>query len=100
MRNLLEETVSVLIENKKDPVDVLWVGTDDFKTDWFDFAKNADKEYDEDFGCEEVNINLKIVGKDFWLERHEYDGSEWWEYKTLPVEPKINKKLTEEDVFY
>ena len=27
---------------------------------------------------------LKNLGRDFWLERHEYDGSEWWEYKSIP----------------
>lgn len=25
-----------------------------------------------------------VVGDDWWLERHEYDGSEWWEFKRLP----------------
>ena len=42
-------------------------------------------EYDDGYGITEVNMGLKLVGKDFWLERHEYDGSEWWEYKTLPI---------------
>lgn len=21
------------------------------------------------------------------MERHEYDGSEWWEFKTIPIKP-------------
>lgn len=28
--------------------------------------------------------NGVVVGKDFWLERGEYDGSEWWSFKTTP----------------
>jgi hypothetical protein len=31
---------------------------------------------------------LEIVGDDWWLERHEYDGAEWWEYKTKPSMPE------------
>ena len=34
-----------------------------------------------------LNIS-KIVFKDnTWIERHEYDGAEWWEYKETPKEP-------------
>lgn len=25
-----------------------------------------------------------VVGCDWWLERHEYDGAESWSYKVLP----------------
>ena len=32
-------------------------------------------------------MSLVVVGKDFWLERNNYDGSEWWEFKQVPVEP-------------
>ena len=28
------------------------------------------------------------VGDNWWLERAEYDGSEWWEFKTIPKEPR------------
>ena len=40
--------------------------------------------YDNGFGGAEVHGDLKIVGNDWWMERGEYDGSEWWEFKTLP----------------
>jgi hypothetical protein len=36
----------------------------------------------------EIDMGLIVVGKDFWLERHEYDGSEWWEFKSIPMEPE------------
>ena len=38
-------------------------------------------------------MDLLIVGDDWWLERHEYDGAEWWEFKTLPCEPFEEKKV-------
>ena len=29
----------------------------------------------------EVAEDLVVVGDNWWIERHEYDGNEWWEYK-------------------
>ena len=55
--------------------------------DFIQFAKSYD--YDEGFGSAEVNKTLRIVFYDgSFLERAEYDGSEWWEYKKLekPIE--------------
>jgi len=40
--------------------------------------------YDSGYGSQNINRDLKLVGDDFWLERHEYDGSEWWEFKKFP----------------
>ena len=55
---------------------------------WEEFAKLANKKYDNGYGGNEVPLDLIVVGKDWWLERHEYDGAEWWEFKKLPVKPK------------
>lgn len=46
-------------------------------------------------------MGLIVVGKDFWLERHEYDGSEWWEFKSIPMEPEetIEFDLRADDSF-
>lgn len=90
--NLLNETLEILKENNLEPKDVLWVGNSEVKTDWDNFAKIADVNYDSGFGAQEVATDLLIVGQNWWLERHEYDGSEWWEFKRLPKEPK--KKVT------
>lgn len=87
MVNLLKETIGVLNENGKNPANVLWVGDTTLHFSWKDFEKMADREYDGGFGGAEVLRKLLIVGDDWWLERHEYDGSEWWEYKSLPVKP-------------
>jgi len=95
--NLLEETLTKLEMNGKSEKDVKWVG--DIKSGyinshirsfsgvktWSEFkkiAKNID--YDNGYGGVEISENLVVVGDNWWLERHEYDGSEWWEFKTLP----------------
>ncbi len=88
MENLLNETLAVLKSNNLEPKDVLWIGNKNIKTDWENFAKIADVNYDNGFGGQVVATDLKVVGKYWWIERHEYDGSEWWEFKQLPKEPE------------
>jgi len=87
--NLLIETIEILENNGKKPVDVLWVGDQNQFVTWENFAKKANFEYDNGFGRNEIDLSLKVVGHDWWLERHEYGGSEWWEFKTLPSKPKV-----------
>src|SRR3972149_4509217 len=91
MSNLLNETIEKLKENKKTQGDVKWVGTTFGCITWKSFKEFANREYDSGFGGTEVNDNLMIVGDNWWLERYEYDGSEWWEYKEYPRKPKKTK---------
>ena len=84
MRNLREETISFLKEHGKKWSDVVGVCGNDFQITKDQFWELANKMYDSGYGGNEVAIDLKVVGKDFWLERHEYDGEEWWEYKEIP----------------
>ncbi len=86
--NLLQETLKILERKGHSSEDVFYVSDGNYNTTWDKFAKNADFEYDNSYGNEEINPSLQIVGKDWWLERGNYDGSEWWEYKTLPNKPK------------
>ena len=102
MANLLRETLLELEENGLTKEDVLWVGcTDIGYTTWEEFEKKADIEYDAGYGAPEINYNLLVVGKDWWLERGEYDGSEWWDFKTMPKKPekKLDKLTVIEDLF-
>lgn len=87
MANLLEETIDILAENGLTLDDIEWIGKDDgyFSKDLF--IKLADNSYDDGY-CEASVDYLFVVGKDWWLERHEYDSSEWWEFKKLPVKPE------------
>ena len=90
MRNLLQETLDCLEQHCKKESDVLWVGADEeYSFTWETFKKLADKKYDASCGCAMVHMGLIVVGKDWWLERGEYDGSEWWEFKTYPQKPKL-----------
>lgn len=94
--NLLTETVEKLQKNGKVPGDVLWVGTLDGteSSQWDAFALLANIEYDEGFGGNEIRMSLTVVGDGWWLERHEYDGSEWWEFKSLPAKQGSSAPLS------
>jgi hypothetical protein len=87
MNNLLKETLEELEAKGKKESDVKWVGTSTHKTTWEDFKRIADVEYEAGYGAPKVAQDLLIVGENWWLERSEYDGSEWWNYKELPKEP-------------
>ena len=85
MMNLLDETIHALQTACKTPKDVRWVGTRAAAWTWDDFASLASGiEYDNGYGGQEIHSDLVVVGDDWWLERGEYDGSEGWEFKTLP----------------
>lgn len=85
--NLLSETKKVLSDNGKTPKDVRWVGTRHIAATWGNFAQVANVEYSAGFGAPQVAQDLIIVGDGWWMERHEYDGSEWWEFKEMPDMP-------------
>ena len=87
MINLLKETIDILQENDKTINDIEWIANGSVEIPIATFIDKANKEYDDGFGGTEVIESLIVVGKDWWLERHEYDGSEWWEFKTLPTRP-------------
>lgn len=104
--NLLKETIDELKASGKTESDVLWVGRSYrdysrypeyecviYKSTWEDFRSKANFEYDNGYGSNEIPMDLIVVGKDFWLERAEYDGSEWWEFKEMPEEPKETREL-------
>lgn len=96
MENLLKETLEDLQRYGKTPTDVRWVGSRDGKhvSTWETFAALADREYYNGFGGVEVCQDLVIVGDDWWLARAEYDGSEWWAFRTLPTQQPDPKPVT------
>lgn len=85
--SLLEETLEVLSDHGKSPKDIHWIGSRTHRVAWDQFEKIADTEYDGGYGSAKVAQDLLVVGKDWWLERGEYDGSEWWDFKQMPKEP-------------
>ena len=98
MENLLEETLKILKQNNLTEIDVIWIGNRKKKTSWENFKFLSDLTYDSGFGWHEVCLNLMIVGKDWRLERHEYDGSEWWEFKKMPDMP-LDDTLSHTDIW-
>ena len=101
MSNLLKETKEILKANGLKMTDVEWIGTASGKNfiPLKDFEREANREYDSGFGSNEVARDLVIVGKDWWLERGEYDGSEWWEFKRIPTLRKGCKELEASRIF-
>lgn len=94
--NLLQETWNELSQAGKLPEEVLWVGkaSGDKVLSWEEFLVMSDFEYDNGFGGANVDPELVIVFSDgSWLERGEYDGSEWWEFKQTPARQEVSCKL-------
>lgn len=42
-------------------------------------------EYDSGFGCQEFEGFITFKDSNIWLEREEYDGSEWWALRKKPT---------------
>jgi len=91
LRNLLKETIDTLVQHGKTGSDVYWVGNAEYMIGWDDFVKVANVDYNDGYGSQEVAADLVVVGDNWWLERCEYDGSEWWGFKTIPT---TNRKYT------
>lgn len=95
MMNFKKETLKFLQDNGKTPDDIIFVCNSE---SWFtaeEFLALADFKYDAGYGGNEVLNSLMVVGKDWWLERGEYDGSEWWEFKQLPSVLNLQRKTPE-----
>jgi hypothetical protein len=54
--------------------------------DFEDFLKALDFDYDAGYGGQEL-FGTVWLDDGTWLERGEYDGSEWWEHKVTPEIP-------------
>lgn len=80
--NFLQETLDKLKSHGKTPEDVLWVMNDNYKMSWEEFKKIADFRYNNESGEIHIYLGIKVIGKDWWLERCESNGKEWWKYRT------------------
>ena len=54
--------------------------------DYATFLNAIDFEYDDGFGGQELYGTVWLTNGE-WLERGEYDGSEWWDHNKLPEIP-------------
>lgn len=63
---------------------------------WGNFLEDLDFHYDDGFGSQEVFGTVWFLDGT-WLERAEYDGSEWWEHRKCPEIPKELRSPTEKE---
>lgn len=101
MQNLYNEIEELLQNNALCIQDIKWIGNNSFIFDNVDEALELFKliDYDNGYGGEEIATDLIIVGDKWWLERHNYDGSEWFEFKTKPLKKtKHLKGISVEDI--
>lgn len=96
MTNLLKETIEDIKQSGHEPSDIVFIGSKEtgHGCTWEEFEKLADKDYDSGFGAQEVASDLIIAfgdGATMW--RHEYDGSECWEYSEPFVMPESQKPI-------
>ena len=82
--NFLKDTLNKMEENGVSPDDVLYVFNSFGYCSWEEFEKLANFDYNNGYGLVVIDLNLIVRGSDWWLERGEYDGSEWWKFCTTP----------------
>ncbi|CZA57387.1 hypothetical protein [Streptococcus suis] len=96
MTNLWEETIEVLKEHGKTFDGVRFIQGNDFKITKENFENVAKKtNYDSGYGSTNVATDLVVVGKNWWLERGEYDGAEWWDYKESPKQVNEVREISQ-----
>jgi hypothetical protein len=77
-KKFIKETIQKLAANGKTIADVKFVNTQKASCSWDEFARVADREYEGGYGETEIYMDVVVAGEGWWLERREYDGSEWW----------------------
>jgi len=100
--NMKTELVAVLAQHERTLNDIIWVGGEDYYIPIDNFLELIEAtDYYPGFGWQEVAKDLVVMCNGGWLERQEYDGSEWWEFKTTPVQPdkcmKVKHLTVQED---
>lgn len=102
--NLLQETIEDIAQAGKTPENIVFIGSEEtgHRCTWDEFRVLADVEYNGGFGSQKVASDLIIVfddGSKMW--RHEYDGSENWDYSTpfkVPAQTKsVNRLVVKDD---
>jgi hypothetical protein len=67
------------------------------ESDLIAFWEKLDLEYDNGYGGQYLFGTVWLEKPGHWLERGEYDGSEWWEHKFLPEIPESLKPRLQVD---
>jgi hypothetical protein len=91
--NLLDHTMETLTDYGKTIADIEWVGTSDSVIPWDEFERIADIELDP-VNIAGISRDMRIVGKDWWMEFDEEDTIEdeptvFWAYREKPEKPGL-----------
>ena len=103
--NLYETVIKCLNENKHTFEDVIWIGNSEFSIPIENFVTLSKQLSDSGrFDYDRLSKDIKIVGKDFWLEINPFieyypyldpfeplSDINLWVYKTQPAQPTIEK---------
>lgn len=84
--NLLEETREDIYASGHTIRDIMFVGSRNGKLrlSWKEFKKIANFKYDNGYGSQHIATDLIVYFKDkTYLDRHEYDGSERWQFNDI-----------------
>lgn len=63
------------------------------KEDYDNFIKKLDVEYDDGYGTQELFGTIWLTDGT-WMDRGEYDGSEWWQHQECPEIPTELERKT------
>jgi len=81
----LPKVKCALIYYEEEGISPLKVGYSE--EEWENFTRSLDFEYDSGWGGQNL-FGVVWFEDGSWLERAEYDGSEWWKHKICPVIPE------------
>lgn len=97
--NFGEETTDILVRYDYTVDDIDWIGNRAFEIpihEFFDVARHTN--YYAGYGSAAMPLDIIIVMKNGnWLERSEYDGSEWWRLVQVPQKPILKNHLKVKD---
>lgn len=78
---------SCIIKNPDKFADIIILRENWGTDDWLAFLELLDFNYDSGYGQQEL-MGCVWFTDETWLERGEYDGAEWWEYRSTPIVPR------------
>lgn len=97
--NAQQELLRVLKSIEKNTSDISWMLV--YTQSYYDISKefttidDLDFTYDNGYGSQEL-FGIVYFNDGTWLERGEYDGSEWWEHITTPTLEQWREKYSNE----
>lgn len=65
----------------------IFLRTDHTPTEYEEFLRKIDREYESGYGTQELFGEIWLTNGE-WIQRHEYDGSEYWDHMSRPDIPE------------